>query len=89
MSNAERYRLTAGLVAAIVAMSMVGQIPQANADPDACRIAADGHAYTSTGQRCRGSDLDLWHTGSPQLLCWYTPSDPMCGDHSGAGPGAR
>ena len=53
-------------------------LPEANADRDTCRIGADGQAYTATGQRCRGTDINLFHTSSPQLLCWYTPSDPVC-----------
>jgi hypothetical protein len=54
-------------------------MPAANADaPNTCRIGADGGAYSQTGSRCRDSDLNLWHTSSPQLLCWYTPSDPVC-----------
>jgi hypothetical protein len=65
--------LLAALIAALVTA------PTASADPDTCRAAADGQWYSQTGQRCRGDDINQFHIGnSPQLYCWYYPTDPIC-----------
>jgi hypothetical protein len=67
------------LAALIVASAATPAV--ASADPASCRAGADGQWYSQTGQRCRGNDINQWHIGnSPQLYCWYYPTDPMCKD---------
>jgi hypothetical protein len=58
--------MLAALIVASAAMPVT-----AHADPDTCR-AAGGQWWSTTGQRCRGDDLNQWRIGnSTQLYCWY------------------
>jgi hypothetical protein len=70
-------RTAAALAALAVLVALPA--PQANADPqDTCRMGADGGYYTSTGNRCRSTDIQSWHIGGSPLFCWYYPADPLC-----------
>ncbi len=72
------------IATAVILTALAAGVPAtASADPDSCRVGADGQYYSNVGQRCRGDDIDQWHVGnSPQLFCWFYSTNPMCKENA-------